>query len=55
MDRLCEQASPGVPTAGLHLFTHQEDPDVGSRTSISSLKEIYTLHVVTALCGVSAG
>ena len=55
MDRLCEQASPGVPAAGLYLFTHQEDPDVGSRTSVSSLKEIYTLHVVTAHCSVSAG
>lgn len=55
MDRLCEQASPGVPTAGLFLFIHQEDPDVGSRTSVSALKEIYTLHVVTTHCSASAG
>lgn len=55
MDRLCEQASPGVPAAGLFLFIHQEDPDVGSRTSVSALKEIYTLHVVTTHCSASAG
>lgn len=39
MDRLFEQASPGVPTAGLYFFMHREDLDMGFGTAISSQKE----------------